>query len=89
MRVHKEPTKRRLFSDTTPEAERVLIELMRDAPASQKLAMVGEMYLTVRALAMSGLKRRYPNAAQSDLRRRLADILLGPELAERVYGPSG
>jgi len=33
------------------------------------------------------LRQRHPNASPEELRRRLADILLGPELAVRVYGP--
>jgi hypothetical protein len=38
-------------------------------------------------LALSGLQQRYPQASPVELRRRLADLLLGPELAARVYGP--
>ncbi len=42
---------------------------------------------SVRLLALSGLRQRYPQADPGELRRRLADLVLGPELAERVYGP--
>ncbi len=76
-----------LFSDTRPEAERVLIELLRQAPPHRKLEMVAQMNETVRTLALSGLRQRYPQATPEELRRRLADLLLGPELAEKVYGP--
>ena len=76
-----------LFSDTRPEAEAVLIELLRQAPPWRKLRMVGQLNQTVRTLALSGLRQRYPEAAPQELRRRLADLLLGPELAARVYGP--
>jgi len=75
------------FSDTRPEAERVLIDLLRKAPAWRKLEMVGQMNQTVRELALSGLRQRHPNATPEELRRRLADLLLGPELAARAYGP--
>lgn len=75
------------LSDTRPEAERVQIELLRQAPAWRKLELVGQMYLTVRLLALSGLRQRYPEATPDELRRRLADLLLGPALAARVYGP--
>jgi hypothetical protein len=37
-------------------------------------------------LAMAGLRRRYPNADNEEIRRRLADLLLGEELAHKVYG---
>ena len=76
-----------LFSDTRPEAEAVLIELLRQASPWRKLHMVGQLNQTVRTLALSGLRQRYPDAAPQELRRRLADLLLGPDLAARVYGP--
>jgi hypothetical protein len=76
-----------LFPDTRPEAERVLLELLRRAPAWRKLEMVAQMNEAVRTLLMSGLRQRYPHAPPEELRRRLADALLGPELAARVYGP--
>ncbi len=76
-----------LFADTSTEAEEVLLDLLRRAPAWRKLEMVGHMNDTVRTLALSGLRARYPDASPSELRRRLADILLGPELAAQVYGP--
>jgi hypothetical protein len=76
-----------LFPDTRPEAEQVQIELLRQAPAWRKLEMVGQMNQTVRTLALSGLRQRYPQATPEELRRRLADLLLGPALAARGYGP--
>jgi hypothetical protein len=76
-----------LAEDTSPEAERVLIELYRKATIGQKLAMVEEANRTAKALAMTGLKERYPNESPEKLRRRLADLWLGPELAAKAYGP--
>jgi hypothetical protein len=38
-------------------------------------------------LALAGLRDRHPGASPDELRRRLADVLLGADLAERVYGP--
>jgi hypothetical protein len=76
-----------LSPDTRPEAERVQIELLRQAPAWRKLHLLAQMNSAVRTLAMSGLRRRYPHATPAELRRRLADLYLGPELAARVYGP--
>ena len=42
---------------------------------------------TARLLALVGLRRRYPDDLPEQLRRRLADLLLGPELAAKAYGP--
>ena len=74
-------------SDTRPEAEAVLIELLRQAPPWRKLHMVGQLNQTVRTLALGGLRQRHPNATPQELDRRLADLLLGPKLAAQVYGP--
>ncbi len=76
-----------LFPDTPPDAERVLIDLLRHAPGWRKLEMVGQMNRAVRELALTGLHQRYPDATLEELRRRLADVLFGPELAARAYGP--
>jgi len=76
-----------LFPDTSPEAEAVLIELLRQMPPWRKLYLVGQMNQTLRTLALSGLRARHPRATSQELRRRLADLLLGPDLAARVHGP--
>ena len=76
-----------LAADTHPEAESVLIELWRNATPAGKMAMVLSANLTARALALAGLRERYPGESQARLKRRLADLLLGPDLAVRAYGP--
>lgn len=78
---------RTLAEDTHPEAERVLIELLRAAPPSRKVAMVLSANRTARALALTGLRERHPNESPARLQRRLADLWLGPELAAKAYGP--
>ena len=75
------------LSDTHRDAERVQIELMRQAPPWRKLYLLGQLNQTVKQMALSGLRRRHPQATEDELRRRLADLLLGVELAARVYGP--
>lgn len=72
--------------DTTPEAEAVLLALLRTASPARKWAMVGQMNRTVRTLALAGLRQRHPVATDAQLRRYLADIVLGEALAEKVYG---
>jgi hypothetical protein len=76
-----------LFPDTGPEAERVLIDLLRQAPASRKLEMLGQLNAAARRLALQGLRARHPDATETQLQRYLADLLLGPMLAARSYGP--
>jgi hypothetical protein len=76
-----------LFSDTGPEAEQVLIDLLRHAPVAHKLEMLGQMNAAARQFALQGLRARHPGATEAQLQRCLADLLLGPELAARAYGP--
>ncbi len=81
------PTWREMNRDTTPEAEAVLFQLWREAPAWRKLQLMEDLNRTARHLALLGLRRRFPEASEAELRRRLASLLLGEELATRVYGP--
>jgi hypothetical protein len=73
--------------DTSPEAEKVLMELLRRAPAWRKLQMVEDTNHSVRDLLLAGLRERFPQDPPAALRRRLADLWLGPELAAAAYGP--
>ncbi len=75
-----------IFSDTSPEAETVLIRLLRQAPSWRKLEMVDQLNQSVRLLALAGLRQRYPGEDEALLQRRLASLLLGDELARKVYG---
>ncbi len=75
------------FSDTDPQAETIYLELLRQAPAWRKLEMIGQLNEAVRILALAGLRQRHPKAGEAELRRRLADLYLGPDLAARAYGP--
>lgn len=77
----------KILSDTRPEIESVQFKLLRQASAVRKLVMLGQMNQTVMTLAYSGLCSRYPDDSAELLHRRLADLILGPELASRVYGP--
>ncbi len=75
--------------DTSPEAERVLIELLRQAPAWRRLQLADRMSSAARGLCFAGLRARHPAASEAELRRRFADIHLGRELALKAYGPRG
>ena len=76
-----------LFPDTYPEAEAVLIRLLREAPPWRKLEIVDQLTQSVKLLALAGLRQRFPQEDDERIRRRLADLLLGEEVALKVYGP--
>lgn len=76
-----------MHADTAPWAEAIQMQFFREAPAWRKLEMAGELNRGMLLLAESGLYGRYPQASPAEIRRRLADMLLGAELAAQVYGP--
>ncbi|MCX6053715.1 MAG: hypothetical protein NTZ74_02140 [Chloroflexi bacterium] len=75
-----------LNSDTDPKTEILQIRLLRSVPSWRKLEMLVQLNNSARLLALSGLRQRYPQAGEGELHRRLASLLLGDELASRVYG---
>lgn len=74
------------YSDTHPEMEALLARLLREAPPWRKMQMLVQLNAAARAVALAGLRRRHPNASEAELRRPLADLLLGEELAAKAYG---
>ena len=74
-------------ADTSPDIENIQIERLRQMHPWRKMALMAEMSQTVWTLAMAGLRQRHPDDTPAQRRRRMADLLLGPELAARVYGP--
>jgi len=79
-----------LFSrDTSPEARRILIELLRKKTPAEKLAMVADAFETARELTMTGLRLRHPGASPSELQVLYLEHMLGPELACRVVAKRG
>ena len=75
-----------LLSDTHPKVEALQVRLLREAPAWRKLEMLAQLNASAGLLAMSGLRQRYPAAGEDELRRRLAGLLLGEDLADKIYG---
>jgi hypothetical protein len=78
-----------LSSDTHPKMEALQIELLRQASPMRKMQMLAQLNKSAQMLAMQGLRSQYPYASETELRRRLAGLLLGEELAQKVYGELG
>ena len=75
---------KKLFDDTSPQAEAKLIELLRTKTSEEKLRMVNQLNASVRVMLMSGLRIRFPNADEAELKRHLTEHLLGKERARIV-----
>jgi len=76
-----------MLSDTHPDVERMQITILRSMPSWRKFRLVNDLIVTGRKLALAGLRERFPGARAEELQRRLATLLLGPKVAQRVYGP--
>lgn len=73
--------------DTSAAAADVQVQVLRAMPASRKIDLVEDANRTARRLALAGIGLRFADASQEERVRLLMDIVLGAELAERVYGP--
>jgi hypothetical protein len=75
-----------LSPDTHPKMEALQIQSIRRMPAWIKLSMVDDLNDMVKKLAVSGIKQRHPEATPEQAHRLLAGLMLGEELARKVYG---
>ncbi|MDR3702945.1 MAG: hypothetical protein P4L56_25085 [Candidatus Sulfopaludibacter sp.] len=73
-------------SDTSPEAWRVFLELVRRATPGERMKRALEVSETVRAFAEAGMRARHPHADDREIFLRMAQLYLGDNLARRVYG---
>lgn len=78
-----------LSSDTHPDMEALQIDLCRQVSPTRKLQMLAQLNASARLLAMAGLRARHPHAGEEERMRRMAYLLLGEELARKVYGEAG
>jgi hypothetical protein len=75
------------LADTTPRALERYIQLLREQAPHARLEQAAALTRTVRALAIAGIKQRYPAATDQEIRARLAARLYGREVASRFFGP--
>lgn len=75
-----------LFPDTDPKMEALQIQLWRQATPIRKMHMLAQLNASARLLALTGLRSQYPLASEAELRFKLAGLLLGEDLARKVYG---
>jgi hypothetical protein len=76
-----------LSQDTPTAIEGLQIDRLRQMPVWRKMELLAGMNQAVGELALAGLRVRHPEDTSVMRRRRLADLLLGSELATRAYGP--
>src|SRR5262249_33530321 len=79
-------TMKSLLSDTSPEAEDVLISLIQQAPVWKRLQMLDQMYEMLQSLTLADLRRAHPGASEDEIRRRLAARVLSRSDVIAAYG---
>ncbi len=72
------------MNDTSPEAERVLIEALRRMPFERKLRQIGELWDTAKMLHAMGFRERNPGATEEQIREAWVAQTLGPKLFGEV-----
>ena len=75
-----------LYADTHPKMEALQIQLWRQASPTRKMNMLAQLNASARTLALTGLRSQFPQASQTELHFKLAILLLGEEVALKVYG---
>ncbi|MBM3819607.1 MAG: hypothetical protein FJW14_11440 [Acidimicrobiia bacterium] len=75
----------RLAADTPEAVERLQIESWRAMSPQRKAAIVTALTQAMFDVARAGVRHRFPDAAPREQALRLAVVLLGDDLARRVY----
>jgi hypothetical protein len=77
-------------ADTSREAWKVLMDLVRRMPPEEKLQRALALSAAVRQAGEAGIRQQNPGASEREILLKIARIQLGPELARLVYenGPA-
>jgi hypothetical protein len=73
-------------ADTSPQVERFLFDRLRAMPIAEKARQLRQITAAVETLAVAGIRKRYPDAGDDEVRLRLAALHLDRETMLRVYG---
>jgi hypothetical protein len=73
-------------SDTSPEAWKVLLDLVRAMTPAEKLRRAIELTSAARRAGEAGIREAYPGAGEREVFLRVAQRQLGDELFRKVFG---
>lgn len=69
-----------------PELERILLEALRKMSPSEKLSKVNDMMVAMHMLALSDVRRRYPDADEYECQLRVASRRVPPDMMLKAFG---
>jgi two-component sensor histidine kinase len=64
----------------------MFLDIQKRMTPGEKIARVFELSARVKAMAEAGLRQRYPDASDEEIRMLAIRQRLGDELFEKVYG---
>jgi len=76
----------KVFSDTHPDIERKMIELMRTLTPAQKLARIGNMGRFMKQAAFASTRLRYPQETDREIMLRVVSRSIPADLMLKAYG---
>lgn len=68
-----------LFTDTSPAAEAVQLEILRAMSGEQRLLLAFKMSLFARELAREGISREHPDWSEAQVARELLRLAFFPD----------
>jgi hypothetical protein len=74
-----------IAKDTTPEASRVQLEILRRLPPGRRMELALEMSDVLRSVLADGVRLRHPGYSPEEVRLAVFRILQGDELFHTVY----
>lgn len=83
MRYNREMTQNEAY-DTSPEAEAVLIDLIRKKPPSERLRDAIAASNRVARQCKDAIRRRHPEISEDEVNLRFIELNYGAELAQKV-----
>lgn len=73
-----------MLSDTHPQVEKVMIELLRKATVAQRVARAFSMSAVVKELSMRAVAKANPEYTEQEVKLKWAELHYGKDLADRV-----
>jgi hypothetical protein len=74
------------LSDTTNDAQEMVYQLMGRMPGWKKIKLTCELIETTRKLMQADLRKRFPQASETELHRRYVARVLPHDEVIRAYG---
>ena len=75
-------------SDTSEAIDRLVFDGLRAMSPAERLRLAAKASLAVERLSIAGLRTRFPDADEEELRRRAGVLRLGPALTRQAFGPA-